>query len=45
MIPGFLFFNNYTLIQIPVGRLRNGIYLLRIENEKGVMTKKIVIDN
>ena len=34
-----------TLNQIPVGRLRNGLYLIRIENEKGVMTKKIVIDN
>ncbi len=34
-----------TFNQIPVGRLKNGLYLLRIENEKGVMTKKIVIDN
>ena len=34
-----------TINQIPVGRLKNGLYLLRIENEKGVMTKKIVIDN
>lgn len=31
--------------QIPVGSLRNGLYLIRIENEKGVITKKILIEN
>lgn len=34
-----------TLNQIPVGRLKNGLYLIRIENEKGVTTTKIVINN
>ncbi|HET6722395.1 MAG TPA: T9SS type A sorting domain-containing protein [Chitinophagaceae bacterium] len=33
------------LKQIPVGNLRNGLYLIRIENEKGVITKKILIEN
>ena len=37
--------NASTVHQIPVGYLRNGLYLIRIENEKGVMTKKVVIDN
>ena len=31
--------------QIPVGKLSNGLYLIRIENEKGVITKKILIEN
>lgn len=31
--------------QIPVGSLRNGLYLIIIENEKGVITKKILIEN
>src|SRR5688572_850198 len=30
--------------QIPVGRLKSGLYLLRIENEQGILTKKVVID-
>ena len=34
-----------SINQIAVGRLKNGLYLIRIENEKGVMTKKIVINN
>ena len=34
-----------TLKQIPVGNLRNGLYLIRIENEKGVITKKVLIEN
>ena len=34
-----------TLKQIPVGNLRNGLYLVRIENENGVITKKILIQN
>ena len=33
------------LKQIPVGNLRSGLYLIRIENEKGVITKKILIEN
>ena len=34
-----------TVNQIPVGQLKNGLYLLRIQSEDGVVTKKIVIDN
>jgi hypothetical protein len=34
-----------SINQIPVGRLKNGLYLIKIENEQGVMTKKIVINN
>ncbi len=33
------------LKQIHVGDLKNGLYLIRIQNKKGVMTKKIVIEN
>ena len=31
--------------QVPVGYLKNGLYLLKIENATGVATKKIVIQN
>jgi glucose/arabinose dehydrogenase len=31
--------------QVPVGNLRNGLYLIRIENAKGIITKKILIEN
>ena len=34
-----------TLQQVAVGYLKNGLYLLKIENVKGVTTKKIVIQN
>jgi hypothetical protein len=34
-----------TVQQIPVGYLKNGLYLLKIENATGVTTKKIVIQN
>jgi len=34
-----------TVQQVPVGYLRNGLYLLKIENTKGVTTRKIVIRN
>jgi len=31
--------------QIPVRDLKNGLYLIRIQSEKGILTKKIVIEN
>ena len=34
-----------TIQQIIVGYLKNGLYLLRIENEAGATTKKIVVQN
>jgi glucose/arabinose dehydrogenase len=34
-----------ALKQIPVGSLRSGLYLIRIENKKGIVAKKIVISN
>ena len=34
-----------TLQQLNISDLRNGLYLLRIENEKGTRSKKIVIQN
>ena len=33
-----------TTQEIPVSDLKNGLYLLKIQNEKGVMIKKIVIE-
>ena len=37
--------NGKALQQITVGFLKNGLYLLKIENETRVVTKKIVIQN
>ena len=37
--------NGKTVQQITVGNLKNGLYLLKIENATGVTTKKIVIHN
>jgi hypothetical protein len=37
--------NGKTVQQITVGYLKNGIYLLKIENPAAVTTKKIVIQN
>ena len=37
--------NGRTIQQITVGYLKNGLYLLRIENATGVTAKKIVIQN
>lgn len=34
-----------TFQQINISELRNGLYLLRIENAKGILSKKIVIQN
>jgi len=34
-----------TVQQVPVGYLKNGLYLLKIENATGLITKKIVIQN
>jgi len=34
-----------TVQQVPVGYLKNGLYLLKIENATGSTTKKIVIQN
>ncbi|HEX6168588.1 MAG TPA: PQQ-dependent sugar dehydrogenase [Chitinophagaceae bacterium] len=34
-----------TVQQLPVGYLKNGLYLLKIENTTGVTTKKIVIQH
>ncbi len=33
------------LKQIPVGNLKNGLYLIRVENENGIITKKLLIEN
>jgi hypothetical protein len=37
--------NGKTIQQITVGYLKNGLYLLKIENATGVTTKKIIIQN
>jgi hypothetical protein len=37
--------NGKTIQQITVGYLKNGLYLLKIENATGVTTKKIVIQH
>ena len=37
--------NGKTMQQITVGYLKNGLYLLKIENATGVTTKKIIIQN
>ena len=34
-----------TVQQIPVRDLKNGLYLIRIQSDKGILTKKIVIEN
>jgi hypothetical protein len=39
------FINANMLKQIAVGNFKNGLYLIRIENENEVITKKILIDN
>ena len=33
-----------TRVQIHTGDLKNGLYLINMRNEKGVMTKKVVIE-
>ncbi|HEY5771203.1 MAG TPA: T9SS type A sorting domain-containing protein, partial [Chitinophagaceae bacterium] len=37
--------NGKAVQQITLGYLKNGLYLLKIENATGVTTKKIVIQN
>jgi len=38
----FCFLKQKVENQVDIGRLQNGVYLLKLETEKGVVTKRIV---